>query len=165
MSSQPSGSTMAISASGHARARPDAKPPPPQQDMIMSGPVRPNACSCSATSSPAVPCPSITQGSPKACTSVAPLCAIKPAATSSRDSVARSYKTTSAPSALVASSFIRGAFDGITIVAAIPSFFAAHATPWAWFPLDTPTTPRVRSPSSRSDSRCQAPLILNAPIG
>ena len=107
----------------------------------------------------------MTHGSPKACTNFAPLWAIKLAATSSRDSVARSYSTTRAPSAFVASSFIRGALDGMTIVAAIPSFFAAHATPWAWFPLDTPTTPRARSASFRSDSRCQAPRILNAPTG
>ena len=42
---------------------------------------------------------------------------------------------------------------------------AAQATPCAWLPLDTPTTPRARSSSDRSVSRCHAPRILNAPTG
>ena len=49
----------------------------------------------------------------------------------SRLSVARSYRTTSAPSANVPSSFARGASAGITIVAGIPSLFAAQAIPCA----------------------------------
>ena len=65
---------------------------------------------------------------------VAPLdCAI-PAAISSRISLARSYSTISAPCARVPSILIRGASDGMTMVAWSPSNFATAATAWAWFP-------------------------------
>ena len=63
------------------------------------------------------------------------------------------------------SSFARGASAGITIVAGIPSLFAAQAIPCAWLPLEKATTPRARDSASKAVNRCQAPRILNAPIG
>ena len=84
MSSQPSGSTMVISASGQASESPDASPPPPQHATIWSGPSSPRACNCARISMPTLPCPSITHGSPKAWTKVAPVRATISAAMASR---------------------------------------------------------------------------------
>jgi hypothetical protein len=47
-----------------------------------------------------------------------------------------------------------------------PSRFAAQATPCAWFPLETPTTPLLDAPRPSGLSiRCHAPRILKAPMG
>ncbi len=45
---------------------------------------------------------------------------------------------------------MRGVVTGITIVAVVPSFCAASATPWAWFPALAQITPRA----SCSGFRC-----------
>jgi hypothetical protein len=41
-----------------------------------------------------------------------------------------------------------GLVRGITMTAAMPSWRAAKATPWAWFPADAAMTPRSRSAGS-----------------
>ena len=53
--------------------------------------------------------------------------------------------STSAPYALVATSFGNGAPTGMNTVDAIPSIDAASATPCAWLPALAATTPRARS--------------------
>ena len=61
MSSQPSGSTTTISASGTASAIPEASPPPPHGTTMRGG----EPPSCSIISRPAVPCPATIAGSSK----------------------------------------------------------------------------------------------------
>ena len=56
------------------------------------------------------------------------------------------------PSAAVRATFTGAAFSGITIVAGTPSSAAAAATPCAWFPLESATTPRsIRSRRRRRE--------------
>jgi hypothetical protein len=50
-----------------------------------------------------------------------------------------------APMAAVASSFTFGASLGMTMIAGMPRRRAAQATPCAWLPLETPTTPLAAS--------------------
>ncbi len=52
--------------------------------------------------------------------------------------------TTSAPWARTASTLIWGVVTGMTMTALQPSFFAARATPWAWFPAEAAMTPWAR---------------------
>ena len=49
----------------------------------------------------------------------------------------------------------RGASDGMTMVAGTPKIRAASATPCAWLPEDTATTPRCACPGSREERRCR----------
>jgi hypothetical protein len=64
------------------------------------------------------------------------------AATRCRSSLELAQRTISAPQAAVRATFTGAAFSGITIVAGTPSRAAAAATPWAWLPLESATTPR-----------------------
>ena len=47
------------------------------------------------------------------------------------------------------------AFSGITIVAGTPSRAAAAATPCAWLPLESATTPRSIAPAASTRERCR----------
>ena len=81
MSSQPSGSTMTISASGTASAMPDGEPAAAARDDDAAAALVP---SCSTISRPAVPCPATIAGSSKLGTTVAPVSSEMRAAISSR---------------------------------------------------------------------------------
>src|ERR1700730_17974801 len=82
----------------------------------------------------------------------------------SRSSRSRSYKTTSAPYALVRSRLERGASAGITMVACMFRICAAAATPWAWLPGENGTTPPPRAACGIDDSLLKAPWNLNDPV-
>src|SRR6202049_151900 len=82
----------------------------------------------------------------------------------SRSSRSRSYKTTSAPYALVRSRLERGASAGITMVARMFRICAAAATPWAWLPEENATTPPPRASFGIDDSLLKAPRNLNDPV-
>src|SRR3984893_480323 len=82
----------------------------------------------------------------------------------SRSSRSRSYKTTSAPYALVRSRLERGASAGITMVARMFRISAAPATPWAWLPEENATTPPPRAACGIDDSLLNAPRNLNDPV-
>ena len=49
--------------------------------------------------------------------------------------------------------FLTETSSGITMVAAMPSLAAAHATPWAWLPADAAMTPRFFSSGLKAQSR------------
>ncbi len=122
MSSQPSGSTMAISASGQASDRPDASPPPPQQATIWSGPFKPALAKLlgdfNARAALPFDDPCIAECVDQSRTAFLDQCAPQSRrAIRSRGRRGRCRL----PSARVASSFICGALEGMTIVAAIPS--------------------------------------------
>src|SRR6202790_4035706 len=82
----------------------------------------------------------------------------------SRSSRSRSYKTTSAPYALVRSRLERGASAGITMFARMFRICAAAATPWAWLPEENATTPPPRAACGIDDSLLKAPRNLNDPV-
>ena len=62
-------------------------------------------------------------------------------ATRWRSSLELAQRMISAPQAAVRATFTGAALSGITIVARTPSSAAAAATPCAWFPLESATTP------------------------
>ena len=112
MSSQPSGSTQMISASGQASAMPEASPPPPQLTRSAPAaalPPRPAARGFRVPPSPARRQCADRRSSARRSQ---PLFAAMRAAISSRLSVRRSKKMISAPCARVPSTFSRGRVGG-----------------------------------------------------
>ncbi len=144
-----------------ARARsPAARPPPPTGMSTVS-----TSGSCSASSSPSVPCPAITCSSSKACTKVAPVCARRARARRrARRRSPRRRARSRRRSSSVGSTFAIGASSGMKIVAGMPSSRAAQATAWPWLPAQAATTPAARSAAVSVASRFMAPRILNEPV-
>ena len=81
-----------------------------------------------------------------------------------RSSLEFALRTISAPQAAVRSTFTGAAFSGITIVAGTPWSEAAAATPCAWLPLESATTPRAIRSAGVEASALKAPRNLNDPV-
>ena len=81
-----------------------------------------------------MPWPAMIRSSSKGGMTVSPRSAAMASARRWRSSLLVPTMTISAPSASTRSRLIRGASDGITTTAGIPSSAAARATPWAWLP-------------------------------
>ena len=96
-----------------------------------------------------VPWPAMIRSSSNGGMTVRPRSAAIDSATRWRSSLAVPTTTTSAPSASTRSRLIRGASEGMTTTARMPSSDAARATPWAWLPDEYVMTPRARSSGSR----------------
>ena len=141
-----------------AVATPPSRPPPPTGTMTASTPGR-----SSTISRPAVPAPASTTGSSNGCTNVNPR-ASRTSASLANSVLRSSWKTISAPYARTASTFDRGASEGITTTHGASTLRAAHATAWAWFPADTVTRPCSRSSWASERTLFRAPRALNDPV-
>ncbi len=62
------------------------------------------------------------------------------------------------------SRLVKGASDGITMVAGILRMCAAAATPWAWLPEENATTPPLRALCGIDDILLKAPRNLKEPV-
>jgi hypothetical protein len=125
-----------------ATAMPETRPPPPVQTTIVFA-----SGTWSRISSPAVPCPAMTCGWSNGWMNTLPRSAASALAATSASSTVTPLRMTSAPYALVASTFGNGAPCGIYTRALAPSMLAARATPCAWLPALAATTPFARSAS------------------
>ena len=158
-----SGSTPITRASGHsaltAVETPEIKPPPPTQTTTVATSGR----SC-AISSPTVPWPAMIRASSNGGMYSSERVSRISAATRWRSSLEFAQRTISAPNAAVRATFTGAAFSGITIVAGTPCSAAAAATPCAWFPLESATTPRSIAANGVDASALNAPRNLNEPV-
>src|SRR2546428_5007680 len=141
-----------------ATARPAMRPPPPTATTT-----RPTFGSSSSISRPIVPCPAITSGSSCGWISVAPRDVRS--ASSRSPSVTRSlWKTISAPSSCVASTFEAGAPSGMTTTARACAARAADARALAAVPADIVITPRSSACRGVARTAFTIPRGLNEPV-
>ena len=126
----PSGSTPITLTCGLtnfvARATPDANPPPPIGTKIAS-----TSFNSFIISRAVVPCPNKTSRSLNGCTYTYPCSRCKSRENACASSNESPCKTTSAPSARVASTLRIGVVAGMQMTALTPNFLAANPTPCA----------------------------------
>ncbi len=96
---------------------------------------------CLNTSMPMVPCPAMTCGSSNGWMMVMLSVFESFKACAAVSSKVSPMITTVAPSLLTELTLMAGVVTGMQMTALHLSFFAASATPWAWFPALAQTTP------------------------
>ena len=95
--------------------------------------------------------------------SVSPAASSSPRRSIDSATVAPCWMTV-APSRAVLATLARGAVVGMSTVTGMPRRIAWCATPWAWLPAETATTPARRCAGVRARSRLAAPRSLKEPV-
>ena len=142
-----------------ATAMPEISPPPETGTSTVS-----SSGQSPISSRPMVPWPAMTWASSKGETMTMPCAATRRSASTSASSWLWPTMRTSAPSAAIASSLLRGTRFDTQTIALTPCRLAACATARPWLPVETVTTPRARSAASSAAMRLVAPRILKAPV-